>query len=101
MAGFARNITGLDAFAVEEMEHEIAHLVVADRRQQRRAQAEASGADAYIRRAAADIGVKAGHLGHGDADLMGIQVDRAAAHGQNIVDWLSHMSLHITMGSNW
>ena len=49
----------LDLFALEKRGDELADLIVADRGEQRRSQAEAPRADADVGRAAADVGVEA------------------------------------------
>ena len=58
-ARLARDEPRLDLLAVEKRGDEVADLIVADRGEQRRAQAEAARADADVGRAAADVGVEA------------------------------------------
>ena len=58
-ARLARDEARLDLLAIEKRGDEVADLIVADRGEQRRAQAEPARADADVGRAAADVGVEA------------------------------------------
>ena len=85
-----RNEPCLDTLALEELQDEVAHLVVAHRRQQRRPQSETLRADADVGRTAADVRVEAGDLGQRHPNLVRVQVDGAASHGQDVETRLGH-----------
>ena len=84
-SGFARDDARLDRLAIVDVQNEIADFVGADGREQRRSQSEPPRADGDVGRAAADVGVEAGDLGHRHADLVRVEVDRAAAHREHVV----------------
>ncbi len=75
----------LYVFALQKVEDEAADLVVADRRQQRRAQSQPARAHADVGRAAADVGGEARDPLERRADVVGVQVERGAPHRDQIV----------------
>src|SRR5204862_1960037 len=84
-ARLARDEPRLDALALEERGDEIADLIVADGGEERRGEPEAARADAHVRGAAADVRVEAAHLRDRAADLVRVEIDAAAAHGEHVV----------------
>ena len=75
MPRLVRNEPGLDAFALEKSQHEVADFIVADGGQERGSETEPSHADGDIGRAPADVSVEAGHFRHRHADLVRVQID--------------------------
>jgi hypothetical protein len=74
----------IDAFALQLLADEAAHLLVADAGQQRRAQAEPGGADGNVGRAAADRLGEGGDVLQPRADLLAVKIDRGAADGDDV-----------------
>ena len=85
MLRLARDVARLDTLALQEREHEVADLILANGCEEGRPQPQPPRADADVRWTAADVRVEARHFGHRHADLMRIQIDRAAADGEHIV----------------
>ena len=80
----AFRVTPQSGVPFEEAADEVADEVVAHGIKERRAEAEAARADADVGGAAADVSREALDLGEGRADLVGVEVNRAAAHRQQV-----------------
>ncbi len=85
--GDPRHEFHVDFLALQECEHEVADLVGADSREQSRSKSQPAGADADIEGTAADVRVETLHPGDRHADLVGVQIDRAAAHAEDVDHW--------------
>ena len=79
-----RHVADVDAFGGEPLAHEAAVVLVADARQHRRLQAEARQADGGVGRRAAEVLRERAHVLEAAADLLAVQVDRGAAHADDV-----------------
>jgi hypothetical protein len=73
-----------DAFAAHLLEHEAPHLLVADTGDEAGLQSQARGADGHVGRRAADRLGEGGDVLEARADLLAVQVDRAAADANDV-----------------
>src|SRR5437764_1493613 len=89
-ARFSHAVARLDSFLRQKVCDEVADEVVAHGVEERGAKPHAARADADVRRAAADVCGEALDLGEGRADLVRVEVNRAAPHGQQVEPALHH-----------
>ena len=78
------HVADVDAFARELLAHEAAHVLVADARQHRGAQAQAREADGDVGGGAAEILGEALHVLEAAADLLPVQIDRGATEADQV-----------------
>src|ERR1700730_4410557 len=82
------------------MHDEVAHLVVPYRRQERWPQAQTPRTDADIRRAATDIGSKAGDLLERRADVVGVEIDGRSSHSDQVVGFANRFHTRLLFSSD-
>lgn len=69
------------------MQDEVAHLVIPDRSQERRAQTQAPRADTDVGWAATDVGGETADLHEWSTNVVGVEVDAGSPHGDHIISW--------------
>ncbi len=77
-------VPDVDALARERFAHEAAHVLVADARQHRDAQAETGGAGGEVRGGAAEILGEALHVFEPAAELLPVQIDGGAPEADQV-----------------
>src|SRR5690606_13503265 len=80
-----RDEARLDVLAAQEGEHEVADLVLPNGRQQRGPQSQSAGSHRDVERAAADVGREARYVLERRTYVVGVEVDGAAAHRNEVV----------------
>jgi hypothetical protein len=84
MPNLARNVLRDNAFTLEEIQNEIAGLVVTERRQQSRLEPKPMSANRNVRGAATDVSGKTFDLDERHVHLVRVQVNARAAHRDQV-----------------
>ena len=75
---------GIDAFALQLLDDEAAHVLVADAGDHGGLQAQARGTGGRVGRTAAQVLGETGHVLQAAADLISVQIDGRTAYGNDI-----------------
>ncbi len=82
--GVDLHLAGVATLALQRLEQEAPHLLVADTRDHRRAQAQPGHAEGDVGRAAAEVLGKTGDILQPRADLLGVEVDGQATEAGQV-----------------